>query len=66
MGTCCGAAAHHVRALSLAVGKTPPSAKFEADLDKHFVVGKEEDLAAVGNVKGSFLEKGRVGAGANA
>jgi len=55
VGTCCGAAAHHVRALAMAVGKEPEAGVLVPDITKHFVYGKEEVLQDAGNLKGSFL-----------
>jgi betaine-homocysteine S-methyltransferase len=57
VGTCCGAAAHHVRALAMAVGKNPEGGNLVPDLKKHFVFGDAEVLENVGNLKGSFLHK---------
>jgi betaine-homocysteine S-methyltransferase len=57
VGTCCGAAPHHVRALAMAMGKSPESGKYVPDLTKHFVFGTKETLEAVGNLQGSFLHK---------
>lgn len=57
VGTCCGAASHHVRALAMTMGKTPEAGAFVPDLSKHFVFGTEETLQRAGNLKGSFLQK---------
>lgn len=57
LGTCCGAGPHHVRAIAMALGRTPEAAAFAPALDKHFVFGKSETLEAAGNIKGSFLHK---------
>jgi len=57
VGTCCGAASHHVRALAMTMGKSPESGKYVPDLTKHFVFGTKETLEAAGNLQGSFLQK---------
>jgi len=57
VGTCCGAAPHHVRALAIAMGRSPESGKYVPDLTKHFVFGTKETLEAAGNLQGSFLHK---------
>lgn len=44
MGVCCGGAPHHVRAMSEALGRKPPGAKFSHDLSKHFAFGTKEGL----------------------
>lgn len=44
MGVCCGGAPHHVRAMSQALGRSPPSAAFSHDLSKHFAFGTKEGL----------------------
>jgi len=40
LGVCCGAGAHHVRALAEAVGKRPPAARYSADMAKHYLFGR--------------------------
>jgi betaine-homocysteine S-methyltransferase len=40
LGVCCGAGAHHVRALAEAVGKHPPAARYSADMAKHYLFGR--------------------------
>lgn len=57
VGTCCGAGPHHVRALAVAMGKQPEAAKQLPNLDLHFVFGKEDELEAAGNMKGSRLHR---------
>jgi len=44
MGTCCGGAPHHVRAIAEALGRKPISSKFSADLSKHFAFGDKQVL----------------------
>jgi betaine-homocysteine S-methyltransferase len=44
-GLCCGAAAHHVRAMSEALGRTPPASRFSADMSKHAFLGSDRGLA---------------------
>jgi len=57
IGTCCGSAPHHVRAVAMAVGREPPAAAYAPDLTKHFVFGTEEVLGAAGNLKGTQFNK---------
>jgi len=44
LGTCCGGAPHHVRAIAEALGRKPPSGQFSADLTKHFAFGDKKGL----------------------
>jgi len=57
VGTCCGAGPHHVRAIAMALGRSPPGAEVAPALDKHFVFGSREVLSAAGNDVGSFTAK---------
>tara|TARA_B100000953_G_scaffold106550_2_gene87341 strand:- start:738 stop:1778 length:1041 start_codon:yes stop_codon:yes gene_type:complete len=47
IGICCGAEAHHVREMSVAVGKEPISMKYMPDMRKHFHHGTDESLKKV-------------------
>ena len=47
IGICCGAEAHHVRQMSVAVGKKPISMKYMPDMKKHFHHGTDETLKQV-------------------
>jgi betaine-homocysteine S-methyltransferase len=40
LGVCCGAGAHHVRALAEAVGRHPPATRYSADMAKHYLFGR--------------------------
>jgi betaine-homocysteine S-methyltransferase len=40
LGVCCGAGAHHVRALAESVGKHPPATRYSADMAKHYLFGR--------------------------
>jgi len=44
IGTCCGGAPHHVRAIAEALGRKPISSEFSADLSKHFAFGAKQAL----------------------
>ena len=44
IGICCGAEAHHVREMSIAVGKEPISMKYIPDMSKHFHHGSDKTL----------------------
>ena len=47
IGICCGAEAHHVREMSIAVGKEPISMKYIPDMSKHFHHGYDKTLKDV-------------------
>ena len=47
IGTCCGGGAHHVREMSIAVGKNPISQKYCPDMSKHFHHGVDSSLKKV-------------------
>lgn len=39
IGTCCGAAPHHVRAMAEALGRTTPASRYSADMSLHPMLG---------------------------
>ena len=46
IGTCCGGAPHHVRAMAEALGRTVPSSKYSPDLSLHPILGDgDTDIA---------------------
>tara|TARA_Y100001970_G_scaffold141341_1_gene173998 strand:- start:2041 stop:3075 length:1035 start_codon:yes stop_codon:yes gene_type:complete len=47
IGICCGAEAHHVREMSIAVGKKPISMKYSPNMKKHFHHGDDTSLKKV-------------------
>ena len=47
IGICCGAEAHHVREMAVAVGKKPISMKYMPDMSKHFHHGTDKTLKKV-------------------
>jgi len=47
MGTCCGGAPHHVRAIAEALGRKPISSQFSANLALHFSYGQKESLSHI-------------------
>ena len=47
IGICCGAEAHHVREMAVALGKKPISYKFYPDMSKHFHHGTDSSLKKV-------------------
>ncbi len=47
IGICCGAEAHHVREMSVAIGKKPISMKYMPDMSKHFHHGTDKSLKKV-------------------
>ena len=44
LGVCCGAGPHHIRSLAEAVGRTPPAARYRADMSKHAFLGTDPSL----------------------
>jgi len=58
LGTCCGAGPHHVRAIAMALGKTPEAAKLAPSLEQHFVFGSKETHEKAGTLSGTFTDKG--------
>jgi len=44
IGICCGAEPHHVREMSMAIGKKPISMKYAPDMSKHFHHGNDSTL----------------------
>jgi betaine-homocysteine S-methyltransferase len=41
IGTCCGAAPHHVRAMAEALGRTVPASKYSPDMSLHPMLGSQ-------------------------
>jgi len=41
IGTCCGAAPHHVRAMAEALGRTVPASRYSADMTLHPMLGSD-------------------------
>ena len=44
LGICCGGAPHHVRAMSEALGRQPPAARFSPDMSKHYSLGDAQSV----------------------
>ncbi len=44
LGVCCGAGAHHIRALAEALGREPPASRYSPDMSKHYVFGSTTGL----------------------
>ncbi|HXY81917.1 MAG TPA: homocysteine S-methyltransferase family protein [Gaiellaceae bacterium] len=44
LGVCCGAGPHHIRSLAESVGRTPPAARYSADMSKHAFLGTDPSL----------------------
>jgi betaine-homocysteine S-methyltransferase len=44
LGVCCGAGAHHIRALALALGRTPSAARYAPDMSRHAFLGTDAQL----------------------
>ena len=47
LGICCGAGPHHIRALAEALGRTPESSKYSADMSKHAFFGTDKRIREV-------------------
>lgn len=45
-GLCCGAAPHHLRAMSETLGRTPPASRYSPDMSKHVYLGADSRLRA--------------------
>jgi betaine-homocysteine S-methyltransferase len=68
IGSCCGAAPHHIRAMAEALGRRVPNSKYAPALDKHTIIGdkahlREKDAQILceqrfGKAHCHFLEKG--------
>lgn len=46
LGVCCGGAAHHVRSMAEALGRTPPASRYTPDMSKHAYFGTDASLKA--------------------
>ncbi|MDP9366393.1 MAG: homocysteine S-methyltransferase family protein [Chloroflexota bacterium] len=46
LGVCCGAGPHHIRAMTEALGRTPPASRYSADMSKHAFLGTDPSLQA--------------------
>lgn len=44
LGVCCGAGAHHIRAMAEALGKTPAASRYSPDMSKHAFLGSDTQL----------------------
>jgi betaine-homocysteine S-methyltransferase len=44
IGVCCGGAAHHVRSMAEALGRTTPASRYTADMSKHAYFGTDPSL----------------------
>ncbi|MBA3432499.1 MAG: homocysteine S-methyltransferase family protein [Actinobacteria bacterium] len=42
LGVCCGAGAHHIRAVAEGLGRTPPASRYSPDMAKHAFLGTDE------------------------
>jgi betaine-homocysteine S-methyltransferase len=45
LGLCCGAGAHHVRAMAEAMGRRPPASRYSPDMSKHAYLGTDPSLS---------------------
>jgi betaine-homocysteine S-methyltransferase len=46
LGICCGAGAHHIRAMAEALGRTPPASRYSVDMSKHAFMGTDSSIPA--------------------
>ncbi len=44
IGSCCGSAPHHIRAMSEALGRTVPNSKYSPKINLHTIIGDEEHI----------------------
>jgi betaine-homocysteine S-methyltransferase len=44
LGVCCGAGAHHIRAMAEAVGRSTPASRYSPDMSKHAFLGTDARL----------------------
>ena len=54
LGTCCGGAPHHIRAIAEALGRTTEASQYSPDMSKHAFYGTDESLK---NYNRDFAEK---------
>jgi betaine-homocysteine S-methyltransferase len=47
IGICCGAEAHHVREMSVALGRKPISYKYYPDISRHWLHGKDKSFLSL-------------------
>ena len=47
IGICCGADPHHVREMSVALGRKPISYKYYPDMSKHWLHGKDKSFLEI-------------------
>jgi betaine-homocysteine S-methyltransferase len=47
LGTCCGGAPHHVRAMAEALGRRPEASAYSPDLSKHYALGNDPSLKKI-------------------
>ena len=47
IGICCGAEAHHVREMAVALGRKPESYKYYPDISRHWLHGKDKSLLEI-------------------
>jgi betaine-homocysteine S-methyltransferase len=54
IGICCGAGAHHLRAMAEALGRTVPASRYSPDMSQHGLLGSKK---IVGEHEKKFLKK---------
>ena len=48
VGLCCGNSAHYTRSLAESLGRKPPASRYSPNLNKHWLLGKDDKLANLG------------------
>ncbi|XP_022100731.1 betaine--homocysteine S-methyltransferase 1-like [Acanthaster planci] len=48
VGLCCGNSAHLTRSLAESLGRKPPASRYTPDLNKHWLLGKDDKLPLLG------------------
>ena len=48
VGLCCGNSAHYTRSLAESLGRKPPASRYTPNLNKHWLLGKDDKLANLG------------------
>ncbi|XP_022100785.1 betaine--homocysteine S-methyltransferase 1-like isoform X2 [Acanthaster planci] len=48
VGLCCGNSAHLTRSLAESLGRKPPASRYTPDLNKHWLLGKDDKLPSLG------------------
>ncbi len=47
LGVCCGAGAHHIRALAESLGRHPPASRYSVDMSRHAFFGTDQRIRKI-------------------